>query len=133
MSLYCSPGNHDLSNHCPWYYILIYDIPGLERNQLGASISTKLILHIENQNQENTTLSEHFKNPIKKSHIETQIDTPYTQIHECSLSRLGTCTSIIRGGDKLVIWIQTIPPSETMQPRMCLQHASKMLTPTYYN
>ena len=85
----------------------------------------------ENQNQENTTLSEHFKNPIKKSHIETQIDTPYTQIHECSLSRLGTCTSIIRGGDKLVIWIQTIPPSETMQPRMCLQHASKMLTPTY--
>ena len=46
MSLYCSPGNQDLSNHCPWYYILNYDIPGLERNQLGASISTKLILHI---------------------------------------------------------------------------------------
>ena len=85
----------------------------------------------ENENQENTTLSEHFQNPIKKSHIETQIDTPYPQIHDCSLSLLGIGTSIIRGGDKLVIWIQTIPPSETVQPRMCLQHASKMPTPAY--
>jgi hypothetical protein len=85
----------------------------------------------ENENQENTTLSEHFQNPIKKSHIETQIDTPYPHIHDCSLSLLGIGTSIIRGGDKLVIWIQTIPPSETVQPRMCLQHASKMPTPAY--
>ena len=69
------------------------------------------------------------KNSIKKSHIETQIDTLYTQIHDCSLSLLGIGTSIIRGGDKLVIWIQTIPPIETMQPRTCPHMRAKCQPP----
>jgi len=41
-----------------------------------------------------------------------KIDTP--NIHDRSLSWLGTCTSIKSGGIKLVSWGQTSPLSEMM-------------------
>jgi len=60
-------------------------------------------------------------------------DTPYTQIHDRSLSWLGIGSSIKGGGVKLVLWIQTIPPSETMQPRTwpptCEQNANHHIQP----
>ena len=58
------------------------------------------------KSQNNTTLSEH----IPKSNIKIvgkgKIDTPNTQIYDHSLSWLGTGTSIISGGAKLVSWDQ---------------------------
>jgi hypothetical protein len=36
-------------------------------------------------------------------------DSSNTQIHDCSLSWLGTGTAIKGGGDKLVLWYQDIP------------------------
>ena len=57
----------------------------------------------------NTTLLEQFKNP-KENHRD-KIDTPKTpnaQIHDQSLSWLGTGTSIISGWVELVLWAQTL-------------------------
>ena len=36
-----------------------------------------------------------------------KIDTPSSQIHDRSLSWFGTVTSVISGGDKLVLWAQS--------------------------
>ena len=44
-----------------------------------------------------------------------KIDTPYTQIHDRSLSWLGTSTSIKRDGVKLALWDQTFPFREMMR------------------
>ena len=56
------------------------------------------------KSKNNTTLSEN----IPKSNIKIvgkgKIDTPNTQIYDHSLSWLGTGTSIISGGAKLVSW-----------------------------
>jgi hypothetical protein len=53
---------------------------------------------------------------ILKSNIKIigscKIYTPSTQAHGCSLSWLGTGTSIEGGGDKLVVWAETHPRSE---------------------
>ena len=38
--------------------------------------------------------------------IQLKIDTPNTQIHDCSFSWLGADTSIEIGGIKLVLWAQ---------------------------
>jgi hypothetical protein len=56
--------------------------------------------------QKNTTLSEHFQNAIEKTVEKDKIDTPSTQIHDRSLSWLGTGTSIKSGGVKLVLLTQ---------------------------
>jgi hypothetical protein len=42
-----------------------------------------------------------------KSVERDKIDTPNIQVHDRSLSWLGTDTSIKSGGDKLVLWVQT--------------------------
>jgi hypothetical protein len=44
-----------------------------------------------------------------------KFDNLNTQIHDRSLSRLGTGTSIKSGGIKLILWNQTSPLSEVMQ------------------
>jgi hypothetical protein len=49
-------------------------------------------------------LSEHFQNPIGKIIERGKIDTPIIQIHDRSLSCLGTDRSIKSGGGKLIIW-----------------------------
>jgi hypothetical protein len=43
-------------------------------------------------------MSEMSRNPIDNP-LRSKIDTPHTNIHECSLSWLGTGTSIKSGGD----------------------------------
>jgi len=43
-------------------------------------------------------MSEMSRNPIDNS-LRNKIATPHTNIHECSLSWLGTGTSIKSGGD----------------------------------
>ena len=48
----------------------------------------------------NTTLSEQSKNSIAKNVESGTIDTLHTQIHDCTLSWLGTGTSIKSGGVK---------------------------------
>ena len=47
-----------------------------------------------------------------------------TQIHDKPLSWLGTGTSIISGGVKLVLWAQSSPLSEMMTSYKCFLHAS---------
>jgi hypothetical protein len=60
----------------------------------------------------------HTVGPIPKSNIKIvergKIDSPNTQIHDCSLSwlPLGTCTLIKSGGVRRVLWVQTSPVSE---------------------
>lgn len=45
---------------------------------------------------------------VEKPIVERdKIETPNTQIHACSLSRLGTHTSINSGIVKLVLWVLT--------------------------
>jgi hypothetical protein len=69
----------------------------------------------------NTTPKEQFKNPIEKNRRKrSKIDTPNTQIHDRSLSSLGTDTSINSGGVKLVLWIQTSPLSVMMWTWTCM-------------
>ena len=53
--------------------------------------------------QKNTTMSQQFRNPIEKSQKEVK-PTPLIQIHDGSLSWLGTGISIKGGGIKLVIY-----------------------------
>jgi hypothetical protein len=61
--------------------------------------------------KKNTTLSENSK--IKyKIVTRDKIDIPNTQIHDNSLSWLGTGTSIANEGVKLVAWSETFPPRE---------------------
>ena len=67
------------------------------KNQKYYTVGT-----VSNSNRKNTTLSEHFQTPIVKIVETGKIDTPYTHIHDHSLSWLGTDTSIKCGGDKLV-------------------------------
>ena len=56
---------------------------------------------------------------VPKSNIKIverdTVDTPNTQIHNRSLSWLGTGTSIKSGGAKIVLWAQTSPPRERMK------------------
>jgi hypothetical protein len=55
----------------------------------------------------------HTVGTIPKSNLKKvegdKIDTPNTQIHDCSFSLLGTVTSIKSGEVKLVLWSQTSP------------------------
>jgi hypothetical protein len=70
----------------------------------------------------------------KKYHTfveRSKIDIPNTHVHDCSLSWLGTGTSIKRGGVKLVLWIQIFPLSEMMRSCKGFPHVSKMPTLTY--
>ena len=52
----------------------------------------------------------HYVGTVPKSNRKIvermKIDTRITQIHDGSLSTLGTATSIKRGGVKLVLWTQ---------------------------
>jgi hypothetical protein len=57
-------------------------------------------------------LSENFQNPIAKIIERDKIDTPNTQIHDRSLSCLGTGTSIKSGRVKLILWAQASPLAE---------------------
>lgn len=62
---------------------------------------------------------------IKKT--TTQFE-PFLNIIKHYRSRLDTCTPITRGGDILVLWINTSTRNEMMQPCKCFQHASKVPT-----
>jgi len=72
---------------------------------------------------------------IPKSHTTIlergKIDTPDTQIHDCSLSCLFTSASIKPGGVKLVVWAQTSLLNEMMWSCKCFRHGSKMSTLIY--
>ena len=48
---------------------------------------------IQQERKKDTTLLQHFQNPIAKSQKEIQLDTPNMQIHDRSLYWLGTGTS----------------------------------------
>jgi hypothetical protein len=60
-----------------------------------------------------------------------KIYTANTQIHDPSLSWLGTGISILCGGDKLVFWTQIFPLTEMMWSCKCFPYVSKMTTLTY--
>ena len=62
-----------------------------------------------------------------------KIDTPNTQIHDNSLSCLGTGTSIKSGGVKLILLAQTFPFSEMMWSCKCFPCVSKMQMQHYNN
>ena len=49
-------------------------------------------------------LSEQFQNPVETMQKVAKIDTANANIHDRSLSWLGTSTSIKNGGVKLVLW-----------------------------
>ena len=70
----------------------------------------------------------HIVRKIPKSNIKIEeratIDHSNTQIHDCSLSWLGTGTSITSGGIKLVLWVQTPPLSEMIRSCKCLLHVN---------
>jgi hypothetical protein len=53
-------------------------------------------------------------------------DIPNTQIHDRSLSWIGTGISIKSGGVKLVLWAQSSPRFEMMLSCKCFRHVSKM-------
>jgi hypothetical protein len=56
------------------------------------------------------TLSEQFQPKSNIKIVERgKIDTPNSQIHDRSLSWLGTVILIKSGGVKLVLWAQTFP------------------------
>jgi len=77
----------------------------------------------------------HTVRTIPKSNIKiverSKLDTPNTQIHDHSLSWLGTGTSIKRGRVKLVLCAQTFPLSEMMRSCKCFSHVSKIPTLAY--
>ena len=64
----------------------------------------------------------HTVETVPKSNIKIvkrcKIDTPNLQIHDRSLSWLGTGTAIKSGGLKIVVWAQTSSLSEMM--RLCM-------------
>jgi len=66
--------------------------------------------------------------PNRKIPERDIIDTPNTQIHDCSLSWLGTDISIISGGVKLVLLTRTSRESGMTQSCKCFPHASQMPT-----
>ena len=57
----------------------------------------------------------------EQSQIQNEIDAPNTQIHDRSLSLLGTGSSIKSGGIKLVLWTKYL--SEIMR---CFPRVTKM-------
>ena len=68
--------------------------------------------------------------PIANGQIKERgnVDTLNTQIHDSTLTCLGTGTSIKRGGVKLVLLAQTSPINPVMQ---VFQRVSKMSTLTH--
>jgi len=68
----------------------------------------------------------HIVGTIPKSNItmveRCQIDTPNTQIHDRSISRLVTGTSIKCCGVNLVLWAQICNLSEMIQSCKCFPH-----------
>ena len=69
-----------------------------------------LLVSVLFKNKKNPTLSEQFpQQPNIKIVQRGRNDTINTQTHDRSHSYLGTCTSIISGGVKLVVWAQTSP------------------------
>ena len=63
--------------------------------------------------QKNTTMSEQFQNPTEKS-LEKVKMISNTQVHDLSLSELGTGASIKSGRVKLVLWAQISSLGEMM-------------------
>ena len=49
-------------------------------------------------------------------------ETPNTHMHDCSISRLGTSTSVKSGSVKLESWIHTSTFSETLSPISFFYH-----------
>ena len=75
-----------------------------------------------------TTLSEQFQNQIEKTVEKDKIDTSNTQIHDRSLSWLGTGTSVKSGGVKLVLWYKTQKRiSNHRRKKPCILFGSKKL------
>jgi hypothetical protein len=70
------------------------------------------------------TLSEQFQNSNIKIVERGKIDTPYTQIHDRSLSCLGTGNFIRIGGLKLVAWNEASPVTEVMQSCTCFPNVN---------
>ena len=65
---------------------------------------------IQQERKKNTTLSQHFQNPIEKSQKEIQLDTPNMQIHDRSLYWLGTAqldTPNMQIHDRSLYWLGT--------------------------
>jgi hypothetical protein len=59
------------------------------------------------------------------------MDTPNIQIYDCSLSWLGTGTSIKSGRIRLVLLAEISTLSEMMWSRNCFPHVSIIPTVTY--
>ena len=84
------------------------------------------------KNKTNNKLSKHLQNQIIKlwKEANSSLIGPNTQIHDYSLSWVGTGTSKKRYRVKLVLWTQTSPLSEMMRSGKCFPHVSKMATLT---
>ena len=86
---------------------------------------------IQQERKKNTTLSQHFQNPIEKSQKEIQLDTPNMQIHDRSLYWLGTGTSksvmsIIQNMFVTIVKKNTnknVDKGNTKLPNYCLKDA----------
>ena len=65
---------------------------------------------------------------MKTKIIAERSNTTNTRMHDLSLSRLVTRTSIKSGGVKIVLWSQTSPLSEMMRAYKCFPFVSKMPT-----
>ena len=84
----------------------------------------------QTKNKEYNTVGTILKSNIKI--VERgNIDTPNTQLHDSSLSWLGTGTSIKSGGVKRVLWTQTSSISEMMRSWKCFPYVSNMQALAY--
>jgi len=68
-----------------------------------------------------TNRSKHVYVANRKILEKDNIDSPNRQIHDGTLSCLGTGTSMTIGGVKLVLWAQAPSVSEMMRSRKCIQ------------
>jgi hypothetical protein len=74
------------------------------------------------------TVSNNAVRPVIRDDIERDnIDTP-TQIHDKSLSWLGSHASMKSRGVKLVLWARDFPLNDLIRSCKCFPHVSKMLT-----
>ena len=112
--------------------ILKYNTVGtiLKYNNVGTILKYNTVGTILKYNTVGTVPKYNTVVTIPKSNIRIvergKSDIPNTQIHDRSLSWIGTGISIKSGGVKLVLWAQSSPRFEMMLSCKCFRHVSKM-------